>query len=128
MWSAPQRASRRRLTIPVRYAARPKCMPLDPAIRVLSRSKNAAERRSAGGGGKSVGGGASLGAVDLENNGVPLAAAAADRGAAEPAAAAAKLGDQGADDPRAGGADRVPEGDRAAVDVDVVLVDAEHPQ
>src|SRR5215211_5343469 len=30
--------------MPVRKAARPKCMPLDPAIRVLSRSKKAADR------------------------------------------------------------------------------------
>ena len=49
--------------------------------------------------------------------------------AAQPSAAApaAQLVDERAEDPRAGGADRVTEGDRAAVDVDPVLVDPEHP-
>ena len=49
---------------------------------------------------------------------VALPAAGADRRAAEPAAAAAQLVDERADDARAGGADRVPERDGAAVDVD----------
>ena len=66
-------------------------------------------------------------AIHLDDHGVALAAARADRRAAEAAAAAAQLEHQRAEDPRAGGADRVAERDRAAVDVDPVLVDPEHP-
>ena len=40
----PQLASSRLLTIPCRVATRANCIPLDPAIRVLSRSKKAAAR------------------------------------------------------------------------------------
>ena len=50
----------------------------------------------------------------------------ADRGTAETAAAALELADEGTDDPGAGGADRVTEGDRPTVDVDLLLVDLEH--
>src|SRR6478735_12632250 len=96
-------------------------MPEDPAIRVLSRSKKAAAR--------DIGPfpAPGLGAVDFDHDRVALAAAAADRGDAEAATAAAKLVDERADDAGAGGADRVTEGDRAAVHVDLLLVDAEHP-
>src|SRR6185312_6491267 len=64
---------------------------------------------------------------DLQDQRVALPTAGADRGTAEAAAAATQLVDEGADDARARGPDRVPEGDGAAVDVDPVLVDAEHP-
>src|SRR5204863_4214211 len=42
--STPQRISCRRPTMPLPYAARAKCMPLEPAMSVRSRSKNAAPR------------------------------------------------------------------------------------
>ena len=61
--------------------------------------------------------------LDLDHDRIALAAARADRGDAEAAAAAAQLVDEGADDPGAGGADRMAECDRAAIDVDRVLVD-----
>src|SRR4051794_27799510 len=64
---------------------------------------------------------------DLDDHGVALAAARADRGAAEAAAAALELERERPEDPGPGGADRVAEGDGAAVHVDLVLVDAEHP-
>src|SRR6185312_7817309 len=63
---------------------------------------------------------------DLQNDGVALTAAGADRGATIAAAATAKLVDERADDARAGCTDRMAEGDGAAVDVDLVLVNAEH--
>src|SRR5581483_11800736 len=111
--------SRRRIH-PAERAARAKSSALEPAISVLSRSKKAAalaaEPPSA------------LPAVNLEHDRVPLPAPGADRGAAEAAAPAAELVDQGADDARAGGADRVPEGDGAAVHVHPLLVHAQHPQ
>src|SRR4051794_10814046 len=107
----PQLTSWRRPTIPWRTATRAKGMPDDPAIRVLSRSKKAAARL----------------AGNLDHDRVALAAAAADRGDAEAASPAAELVDERADDAGAGGADRVPEGDRAAVDVDVLLAHAQHP-
>src|SRR4051812_1932334 len=75
---------------------------------VRSRSKNAAAL-----------------AIDAENDRVALPAAGADRRAAEAAAATAQLVDQRAEDPGAGRADRMPERDGAAVDVDLLLVDAE---
>src|ERR1700728_2258051 len=105
--------------MPVSYAARAKNTPEDPAISVLSRSKNAAGRSwvpfPAGV------------TSDLENQRVALPAAGADRRAAVAAAAAAQLVDERAENPCAGGADRVTERDRAAVHVHAVLVDAEHP-
>src|ERR1700722_13508485 len=64
---------------------------------------------------------------DLQDNRVALSAAGADRGAAVAAAATAQLVDERADDARAGSADRVTEGNSTTVDVDLVLVDAEHP-
>src|SRR3954454_9886103 len=64
---------------------------------------------------------------DLDDHVVALAAARADRGAAEPAAAALELERERPEDPGAGGADRMAERDGAAVHVDLVLVDAEHP-
>src|SRR5579871_839934 len=64
---------------------------------------------------------------DADEDRVALSAARADRGAAQPAAAAAQLVDERGEDSRAGGADRVAERDGAAVDVDALLVDAEHP-
>src|SRR4051794_33571237 len=86
-------------------------MPELPAINVLSRSKKAAARS---------------GAIHLEDDRVPLTSAAADRGAAEAAATTPKLVHQGADDAGAGGADRMAEGDRAAVHVDLVVIDPQH--
>src|SRR6185437_3512386 len=68
-------------------------------------------------------GGASADTVsDLQDDGVALPAAGADRGAAVAAAAPAQLVDERADDARAGSADRVSERDGATVDVDLVLV------
>src|SRR3954467_8649257 len=67
-----------------------------------------------------------LGGGDLEDHRVALAAAGADRGDAEPAAAAAQLVDQRAEDAGARGPDRVAERDRPAVHVDLRLVDADH--
>ena len=65
-------------------------------------------------------------AIHLDDHGVALAAARADRGAAEAAATAPQLEHERADDAGARCADRVTERDGAAVDVDLVLVDAEH--
>src|SRR5437660_12727699 len=86
-------------------------------MRVRSRSKNAAPVAALGG----------LPAIHLDDDRVALATARADRRAPEAAAAAAQLVHERAQDARAGGSDRVPEGDRATVDVDLVLVDPEHP-
>src|SRR5688500_10353379 len=85
-------------------------MPDEPAMSVLSRSKKAALR-----------------AIDLEDDRVALAPAAADGRHAEAAAAPLELVHERADDATARSADGMPERDRAAVDVDLVLVDAEHP-
>src|SRR5919108_1888659 len=113
-------ASWRRDTIPARYAARPKWNALEPSMRVLSRSKKAAPampprlvRVSA--------------PVHFDDHGVALAAARADRRAAEPAAAAAELVHERHQDARAAGPDRVAERDRTAVHVHLRLVHAEHP-
>src|SRR5437879_4261013 len=62
----------------------------------------------------------------LEDDGVALAPARADRRAAEPTAAAAQLEDQAAENARARSADWVAQRDRAAVYVDSVLLDAQH--
>src|ERR1700761_8807531 len=70
---------------------------------------------------------ASSARIHLDDNGVALAAARADRRTAQAAAPTAQLVDERAEDPRAGRTDRVSERDGAAVDVDAVLVDAEHP-
>src|SRR3954468_4250709 len=64
--------------------------------------------------------------VDLDEDGVALAAARADGGAAEAAAAPAQLVDERPDDAGARRADGMAQGDRSAVDVDLVLVDSEH--
>src|SRR5207302_7172140 len=63
--------------------------------------------------------------VDLDDHRVALPAAGADRGNAKPAAAAAELVDKRRQDTGATCADRVTEGDRAAVDVHLALVDAQ---
>src|SRR6266540_2920326 len=110
MWSRPHRASWRRVTSPWLPATRAKTIPLDPAIRVLSRSKKAAPdppppSPSPSPEMSAAAGGSALGAVDFEDDGIALAAATADRGAAQAASAALELTDQGADDPGAGGAD-----------------------
>src|SRR5205085_8897256 len=64
-------------------------------------------------------------AVDAQDDRVALPAARADRRDAEAAAATAQLVDEDAEDAGARGADRVAERDRAAVDVDAVLLDAQ---
>ena len=64
-------------------------------------------------------------ARDPDDEGVALAAAAAERRRADAAAATLELERQVQGDPGAGHADRVPQGDRAAVDVDLVGVEAE---
>src|SRR6476620_4089238 len=101
--------------MPCWAATRANCIPEDPAIRVLSRSKKAAPRLKA-----SVPG-------DFDHDRVALTAAGADRGDAEASPAPTQLVHKRADDAGAGGTDRVAKGDRAAVDVDLALVDAEHP-
>src|SRR5262245_9962273 len=83
-------------------------------MRVLSRSKKAAARLTG------------VLAVDLDDDRVALTATRADRRDADAATAATELVDERADDAGARSADRVAERDRPAVDVDVVLFDAEH--
>src|SRR6185437_7153000 len=99
-------SSWRRPMRPARYAARPNWNAEDPCMRVLSRSKKAALRapRPAPGCGSP---GAPSAAIDLDDDRVALATARADRGAAEAAAAAAQLVDEGPEDARPGGADGV---------------------
>src|SRR4029077_13091177 len=63
-----------------------------------------------------------LSPVDLDEDRVALAAAGTNRGATQAAAAAPELVHQRADDAGAGGADRMAQGDGAAVHVDLVLV------
>src|SRR3954452_11335082 len=65
--------------------------------------------------------------ADFEDHGIALPATGADRRNPEPAAAPPQLVYERAEDARAGRADRVAERDRAAVHVDLALVDAEHP-
>src|SRR5918999_3913657 len=67
-----------------------------------------------------------LGRLNLEQEGVALAAAGADRGEPEAAAVPAQLVHHRPDDARARGPDRVPERDCAAVHVHALLVGAEH--
>src|SRR6185503_2259677 len=105
----------RRETMPALYAARPKWRALDPSMRVLSRSKKAAPATWP-----------RLAAVHFDDHRVALAAARADRRAAEPAAAAPQLVDERHQDAGAAGADRVAERDRAAVHVHLGLVELKH--
>ncbi len=91
-------------------------------MRVRSRSKNAA--LCAGALPSPLW--ASSARIHLDDHGVALAAARADRRAAQAAAAPAQLEHERAEDARARGADRMAERDGAAVDVDLVLVDPEH--
>src|SRR4051812_40797256 len=138
-FSHPSSARRRREIIPARAAALAQKSPEDPDIRVRSRSKNAADARPGAevGGAISASGslarsrGASSSSVPVamypQDHGVALAAARADRRHAEAAAPAAQLVDDRAEDACARGADRMAEGDRAAVDIDAVLLDAQLP-
>src|SRR3954451_2017604 len=112
--SRTSRASCRRDSWPALYEARAKWKAELPSISVLSRSKNAAARVSA------------LTAIHLDDDGVALPAARADSRNAEAAATPAQLVHQRAEYASAAGADRVAERDRAAVDVHLRLVDAEH--
>src|SRR5205807_7206288 len=64
--------------------------------------------------------------LDLEDHGIALAAARADRSAAKAAATPAQLEHEAPEDARPGGTDRVPERYGATVDVHPVLVDPEH--
>src|SRR3954471_16241457 len=132
-FSYASRSSTRRFTSPARYAARPNWNADEPSISVRSRSKNAAPgssgRRSApppGGGGRMCGRSVTRWPSNLDDHGVALAAARADRRAAVAAAATAQLVHERAEDAGARSADRVADGDGAAVDVDPLLVDAEH--
>src|SRR5881275_2772315 len=59
---------------------------------------------------------------------VALAAPAAERGSAEPAAPALQLIRQCNSEAGARSTDRMAESDRATVDVDLLRVDAEHPR
>src|SRR3954454_23911852 len=102
-------------------------MPEEPAISVLSRSKKAAPLPPPLPEGSPSVSGSRLGAVDLDEDGIALAAPCAARGATQAAAAATQLVHERADDAGAGGTDGVAERDRATVDVDLVLVDLEHP-
>src|SRR5690606_5272629 len=72
------------------------------------------------------GGTAGRSGSDLDQDGVALAATGADCGAAETAPAALELAGKGTDHAGTGSADRVTERHCTAVDVDFVLVDAEH--
>src|SRR5438132_13230626 len=90
-------------------------------MRVLSRSKNAAPPAM-----PLKGMAPRSGPVDLEDHRVALAATRADRGHAQAPAPAPQLVDEGREDPRAARADRMAEGDRAAVHVHLALVDAQH--
>src|SRR5436309_10739882 len=123
-------------------------MPDEPAISVLSRSKKAAARTRplrlgapsesgawpasfpSGARGATERGCESVISPALcphpEDHRVALAAAGADRRAAQPAAAAAQLEHEAAEDARARGADGVAEGNGAAVDIDALFVDAQH--
>src|SRR5437764_4497306 len=116
------RASWRRLIMPLRYAARANWNALEPSISVLSGPKKAAAFPPPPP--STV---IALSPVDLDDHGVTLAAARADGGHAEPSAATAQLVRERHQDARAARPDRVPEGDRAAVDVHLRLVHAEHP-
>ena len=98
--------------MPCWLATRANCIPDDPAIRVLSRSKNAAPRLK-------------LIPRDFDHARVALAAAGADRGDAEAAAGAAQLVHQRGDDPSPGRTDRMAQGDGAAVRVHDRGVDSE---
>src|SRR5947209_15810232 len=113
-FAQPSAISCRRLSNPARYAARPNWKAEEPSISVRSRSKKAAGVRLSA-------------AIDLDDHRVALAATGADCGTAEATAPPAQLEHQRAEDARAGGANRVAERHRAAVHVDLVLVDAEHP-
>src|SRR6476659_10252460 len=121
--SSPQRASSALLTMPLRDATRAKCIPLEPAIRVRSRSKKAAALLI---GPRAAPAGALLRAVDLKHDRVPLTAAGADRRASKATATATQLVHQRSNDPRTGRSDGVAERDGTAVDVHLFVVDAEH--
>src|SRR3954466_12351380 len=131
-FSSASRAMSRRLISPALYAARPNWNELEPAISVRSRSKNAApfspgllSAPPPGGGGRMCGRSVNS---HVDDDGVALTAAGADRRAAVAAAAPAQLEHERAEDACSGRADRVPERHRAAVDVHSLLVDAEHPR
>src|SRR5437588_2065735 len=109
-------ASSRRDIKPARAAARANSKAEEPAIRVRSRSKNAAERCCD-----------STLACDVDDDRVALPSARTDGRAALASAAAAQLEHERAQDARARRAERVAQRHGAAVDVDLVLVDAEHP-
>src|SRR5436305_10142880 len=109
-------ASSRRDIKPARAAARANSKAEDPAVRVRLRSKKAAERRCD-----------STLARDVDDDRVALSSTRADGRAALPSAASAQLQHERAQDARARRADRVAERHGAAVDVDLVLVYAEHP-
>src|SRR3954469_23716894 len=83
---------------------------------VRSRSKKAAACRAAG---------LDSVFVDAQDPGVALASAGADRRAPDAAAAPAQLVHQRAEDAGAGRPDGVTERNRTAIDVDLVLVDAQ---
>src|SRR5579884_3321632 len=128
----PSAMSCPRLSNPARNAARPNWKAEEPSISVRSRSKKAADRPAADPLGVCLAANsgftaseAASAAINLDDHRVALAAARADRGAAESASAPAQLEHKRAEDPRARGADRVAKRHRAAVDVDLVLVDAE---
>src|ERR1700712_5643545 len=115
-------ARRRREIMPARAAALAQKNPDDPDISVRSRSKKTAEEE---GDGDAVIAIQPRSAVDAQDDRVALATAGADGRDAEPAATTAQLVDDRAEDAGARSADRVAERDRAAVDVDAVLLDAE---
>src|SRR5690242_9460662 len=89
-------------------------------MRVRSRSKKTADRpggdppptRSSG--------------IDFDDDRVALAAARADGRAAQATSAPAQLVDERPEDPRARRADRVAEGHRPAIDVDLAFLETEH--
>src|SRR5437660_1104730 len=120
-FSYRSRARRVRVIIPDSYAARAKNTPEEPAISVLSRSKNAAAWPSPFS--PCI---AMSAPSDPEDDRVALSPARADRRAAETAAAAPQLVHEAPEDARAARADRVTERNRSAVDIHALLVDPEH--
>src|SRR3954454_4590371 len=109
MLSRTARASWRRDSCPALYDARAKWKAELPSMSVLSRSKNAAPRTGSA-------------TIYFEDDRVALATAGADRGDAEATATPTEFVHQRSEDARAGGADRVPERDGAAVHVHLRLV------
>ena len=115
------RAAAARRPRPARSAGRPRGRPPSRA-RSTRSGTDAAERRRPDAVSEPV---EATSCRDADDQGVALAAATAERGRTGAAAAALELEREVQHDPGAGHADRVAQRDRAAVDVDLVVGDAE---